>query len=109
MSNIINKTVTSIVYNVDENTFTIKMLGTWNLKEKTLTFKPDDLVKHYRKSMNPFIGYRSRRPEDGDLRFATENANIKNFIDRQFFDSMIYKIKKGPGNGDRKDVPEILQ
>jgi len=42
------------------------------------------------------------------LRFATENGNTKNFIDRQFLDSMIYKIKKGP-TGERKDVPEILQ
>jgi hypothetical protein len=61
MYNIINKTVTLIVYNVEENTFTVKQLGTWNLKERTFTFKPDELVKHYRKSMNPFIGYRSRR------------------------------------------------
>ena len=61
MYNVISKMVTSIVYNVDENTFTLKQLGTWWLKEREMIFKPDELVKHYRKSINPFIGYKSRR------------------------------------------------
>lgn len=96
MYNVISKMVTSIVYNVDENTFTVKQLGTWRLKEREMVFKPEDLVKHYRKSINPFIGYKSRREEDGVLYFATEHGKNKNFVDRQFLDSMIYKIKKSP-------------
>ena len=82
MYQVINKTVTRIVYNVDENTFTVTQMSTWRLKERTFTFKPEELIKHYKKSINPFIGYRSRRVEDGDLRFATELGQRSNFIDR---------------------------
>lgn len=104
MYNMVNKTVTSIVYNVDANTFTVKQLSTWLLREREFTFKPEELTKHYKKSMNPFIGYRSRRKEDGDLRFATESNHKSCFVDRQFLDSMIFRIKDQPAN-DEPDEP----
>ena len=91
----IQKLVTSIVYNVEENKFVFKQLSSWTLTEREFKFSPEDLVKHYRKSLNPFIGYKSRRPEDGDLKFATESTGEWN--DRQLLDSMIYQsiqIKK---------------
>lgn len=108
MYNVISKMVTSIVYNVEDNTFTVKQLSSWRLQEREMIFKPDDLVKHYRKSINPFIGYKSRRVEDGVLYFATEHGKNKNFIDRQFLDSMIYKIKKSPPRPAKKDA-KILE
>lgn len=108
MYNVLSKIVTSIVYNVEDNTFIVKQLSTWRLQERAIIFKPDDLVKHYRKSINPFIGYKSRRVEDGILYLATEHGKNKNFIDRQFLDSMIYKIKKNTPRPAKKE-PEILE
>jgi hypothetical protein len=39
---------------------------------------------------------------------ATEHGKNKNFIDRQFLDSMIYKIKKNPPRPAKKDA-KILE
>lgn len=104
--NIINKIVTSIVYNVNDNTITIKWFGSWLLQEQEATFKPEELVKHYRKSFNIFVGYKSRRRGDGDLRFATEGINTsKSFLDRQLLDSLIYR----PPKREEKSFPSILQ
>lgn len=84
----IQKLVTSIVYNVEENKFVFKQLSSWKLEERDFTFNPEDLVKHYRKSLNPFIGYKSRRAADGDLKFATESTG--NWNDRALLDTLIY-------------------
>ena len=105
--NVIQKVVTEINYDVERNKFVIKQLSSWSLKEREHIFNPEDIVKHYKKSINPTIGYKTKKPEE--LKLATE-LNKDNWLDRRFFDTMIFQIvDKQTEESTKKEVPDILQ
>lgn len=54
----------SITYDVEENKIKVRHYGTNFLKETESSYNPDELVKHRRKSINLFVGYKSIKTGD---------------------------------------------
>lgn len=86
---VISKLVTAISYLPEENKIKIKQYRDWLLREKVDCYEPKDLIKCKRKTLNPFIGYRS--VADANTKFGTESTSL--WHDRQLLDSIIFREK----------------
>ena len=104
---VIGKIVSSMSYDAQSNEVKVSHFNNWGLKPQQSKFKPEQMVKHKRKSLNPFIGYKVL---DIDQMLATE-AMKATWHDRQLLDSMISKVqmKKPKSQKEIKKRKDLLE
>lgn len=85
---VVSKLATSVIYKPADDKLEITTMGGMFMSQKTQVFEPMDLQKHLKKSINPFVGYKT---VTGVQVFGTEG--IGQWADRKFLDSIVKEQK----------------
>ena len=91
------RVVRSLVYRPMQGTLLLTHHQNRWLVETTEEFRPEDIVRHKGKSLNPLIGYKIPR-EVGDDYFLATEGGICDWHERKLFDSIIRQPKKRPSD-----------